>query len=65
MEATLTQLRRQTRKVLRPVLQGARRVVLTEHGEAVAEISPKSSPDRVRALELLRAIGPVKLASRC
>lgn len=64
MEATLTQLRRQTRKVLRPVLQGARRVILTEHGEAVAEISPKSPPDRIRALELLRAIGPVKLAVR-
>jgi len=64
MEATLTQLRRQTRKVLKPVLQGARRVVLTEHGEAVAEISPKHSPDRARALELLRAIGPVKLPAR-
>jgi len=64
MNATLTELRRETSRVLRPVIHGAKTVTLTEHGQEVAIISPKSSPDRKRALELLTAIGPVELPSR-
>ena len=64
MNATLTELRRETSRVLRPVIHGAKTVTLTEHGQEVAEISPKSSPDRRRALELLAAIGPVALPPR-
>jgi len=46
------------------VIHGAKTVTLTEHGQEVAEISPKSLPDRKRALELLTAIGPVDLPTR-
>ncbi|MEI6036170.1 MAG: hypothetical protein WCS65_18040 [Verrucomicrobiae bacterium] len=64
MHATLTELRRETSRVLRPVIHGANTVTLTEHGQEVAEISPKTTPDRKRALELLVAIGPVALPPR-
>ncbi len=64
MKATLTELRRETSRVLRPVIHAAKTVTLTEHGEDVAVISPKHRADRERALELLRAIGPVDLPAR-
>jgi antitoxin (DNA-binding transcriptional repressor) of toxin-antitoxin stability system len=64
MHATLTELRRETSRVLRPVIHGAKTVMLTEHGQEVAAISPKTSPDRKRALKLLTAIGPVELPAR-
>lgn len=40
MKATLTELRRQTGKVIRPVIHAGKTVVLTEHGQDVAEIRP-------------------------
>ena len=46
------------------MIHGANTVTLTEHGQEVAEISPKTTPDRKRALELLVAIGPVALPPR-
>ena len=46
------------------MIHGAKTVTLTEHGQKVAEISPKTTPDRKRALELLAAIGPVELPPR-
>ena len=64
MRATLTELRRATSKVIRPVIHAAKSVVLTEHGEEVAEILPKARPDRARAIEQLTAIGPVRLPAR-
>jgi antitoxin (DNA-binding transcriptional repressor) of toxin-antitoxin stability system len=39
MSSTLTELHRQTRKVLRPVLAG-HSVQLTEHGQPVAKVQP-------------------------
>lgn len=64
MKATLTALRRETSKVIRPVIHAAKTVTLTEHGHDVAEIRPKIHPDRARALEMLMAIGPVELPAR-
>lgn len=64
MKATLTELRRETSRVIRPVIHASKSVVLTEHGEEVAEILPKSRPDRARAIQLLSAIGPVQLPAR-
>ncbi len=64
MNATLTELRRETSRVLRPVIHAAKKVTLTEHDEPVAEIVPLGRPNRRRAMELLAAIGPVKLPSR-
>ncbi len=64
MKATLTELRRDTSRVIRPVIHAAKRVVLTEHGQEVAEILPRVRPDRARAIELLASIGPVRLPAR-
>lgn len=64
MKATLTELRRDTTRVLRPVIHAAKKVTLTEHKEPVAEIVPLGRPDRRRAIELLAQIGPVDLPSR-
>ena len=64
MKATLTELRRQTSKVVRPVIHGGRKVTLTEHGEKCAEIVPLRKIDRRAACEALMAIGPVDFLPR-
>lgn len=64
MKATLTELRRETSRILGPVIHGSRKVVLTEHGREVAAIVPMMEPDRKRALRMLAAIGPVDLPRR-
>jgi len=64
MRAALIELRRETSRVLRPVIHAAKTVTLTEHGEDVAEITPKHQVDRNRALEFLTAIGSVDLPAR-
>jgi len=64
MKATLTELRRETSLVIRPVIHAVKSVLLTEHGEEVAEILPKGRPDRARAIQLLSALGPVQLPPR-
>jgi prevent-host-death family protein len=63
MEATLTELRRETGKVIRPVIHGGQEVTLTEHGLAVARLVP-AKVDRKAALVALKAIGPVDLPLR-
>jgi prevent-host-death family protein len=62
MEATLTELRRDTSRVLEPVRKGEK-VTVTEHGQKLAEIIPVKI-DRKAAFEALRAIGPVELPPR-
>jgi|GEM_PF-1790362 len=64
MIATLTQLRRNTTNVLDPVIHGGKELTLTEHGKEVARILPQTPVDRKRAVEVLRRIGPVDVASR-
>ena len=64
MKATLTELRRETSRILGPVIHASRKVVLTEHGREVAAIVPMVEPDRKRALQMLAAIGPVDLPRR-
>lgn len=44
MVATLTDLARRTKEVIRPVIHGGKRVLLTEHGKVVAEIRPVIQP---------------------
>ena len=62
MTATLTDIRRDTSKVLKQVdISGE--VVLTEHGEARYKITPLRSIDR-KAAAALRAIGPVAFKPR-
>lgn len=40
MKATLSQLHRETRRVIRPVIHGGEEVVLTDFGKPVARIVP-------------------------
>jgi len=64
MQATLTELRRQTTKFVRPVINGRGKLTVTEHGEPCIQIVPVPRIDRKAALEALRAIGPVRLPPR-
>ena len=64
MTATLTELRRNTSEVIRPAIHSGERVILTEHGEEVAEIVPLRKIDRAQALRDLIAIGHVDLPPR-
>ena len=64
MNATLTELRRQTSKVVSPVIHRGQRVTLTHHGQNCAEIVPKRKIDRRAACDALLAIGPVEFLPR-
>ena len=64
MKATLTELRRETSRILGPVIHASKKVLLTEHGRNIAAIVPMVEPDRKRALRLLAAIGPVEMPER-
>lgn len=64
MKATLTELRRETSRILGPVVHASKKVILTEHGRSIAEIVPLVEPDRKRAIRMLAAIGPVKMPER-
>ena len=63
-EATLTDLRRKTTELVRPVIAGQGKLVITEHGEPVLEIAPAPKLDRKKALEALRRIGPLEFLPR-
>lgn len=64
MQASLTELRRETSKVIWPVIHGGEVLTLTEHGQPCAKIMPVPKLDRLAALAALRAIGPVTLPER-
>jgi prevent-host-death family protein len=64
VKATLTQLRRDTTKVVRPVILGGKKLTLTEHGQPCAEIIPLRKIDRRTACKDLMAIGPVEFLPR-
>jgi prevent-host-death family protein len=63
MEATLTELRRDTSRVVRAADNGEE-VILTEHGEPRYKLQRVQSIDWKAAAAALRAIGPVNLPSR-
>ena len=64
VKATLAQLRRDTAKVVRPVIHGGEKLTLTEHGLPCAEIVPLRKIDRRAACQDLMAIGPVEFLPR-
>ena len=64
MTATLTELHRDTSKVVRTAIRDGEKVVLTEHGEPCAELVPVRKLDRKQALQDLIAIGPVDFLPR-
>ncbi|HSY74962.1 MAG TPA: type II toxin-antitoxin system prevent-host-death family antitoxin [Dongiaceae bacterium] len=63
MEATLTELRRDTSRVVRNADNG-RKVILTEHGEPRYKLQRIQKIDRKAAAAALRAIGPVEFLPR-
>ena len=62
--ATLTELHRDTSKVVRTAIRDGEKVILTEHGEPCAELVPVRKLDRQQALQDLIAIGPVDFLPR-
>jgi prevent-host-death family protein len=64
MTATLTELRRDTSKVIRPAIHAGEKVVLTEHGEPCAEIIPLRKIDRKALCQALIDLGPIELPPR-
>jgi antitoxin (DNA-binding transcriptional repressor) of toxin-antitoxin stability system len=60
MKATLSQLRRETIRILGPVIHASQKVLITEHGRKITTIVPIVEPDRKRALQMLTAIGLVE-----
>jgi prevent-host-death family protein len=63
MEATLTELRRDTSRVVRAADKGGA-VILTEHGEPRYKLQRVQAVDRKAAAAALRAIGPVDFLRR-
>ena len=64
MEATLTELRRDTSRVVQPAIHGGEKVTLTEHGQEVAQIVPCRKVDYQQACKDLIAVGPVDFLPR-
>jgi antitoxin (DNA-binding transcriptional repressor) of toxin-antitoxin stability system len=54
MQATLSELHRETRKVVRPVIHNGQEVVLTDFGRPVAKIVPYLPTRTVSAAEARR-----------
>ena len=63
MEATVTELRQQTGKVLSAIEKG-KTVIITERGKPKARIAPVSPRDKAAAAKALRAIGPIHFLPR-
>jgi antitoxin (DNA-binding transcriptional repressor) of toxin-antitoxin stability system len=63
MEATMTELRRDTSRIARAADEG-REVILTEHGQPRYRLERIKPIDRKAAAAALRAIGPVDLPPR-
>ena len=63
MNATLTELRRDTSRVVRSADKGGE-VILTEHGQPRYKLQRVKPIDRKAAATALRAIGPVDFLPR-
>jgi len=65
VKATLEELHRDTAKLVRPVIDGQKTLVITERGEACAKIVPlPRKPDRKKALAILRSMSALELPPR-
>jgi antitoxin (DNA-binding transcriptional repressor) of toxin-antitoxin stability system len=64
MADDLAQLRRDTAKIVRPMIDDGEKLMLTEHGQPCAEIIPLRKIDRRTACQDLMAIGPVDFLPR-
>lgn len=63
MEATLTELRRDTSRVVRAADKG-QEVILTEHGQPRYKLTRVRKFDRKGLLQALRDLGPIEMPSR-
>ena len=65
VKATLAELHRDTAKLVRPVIDSHKTLVITDGGAARAKIVPlPTKPDRKRALAILRSMAGLELPSR-
>ena len=65
VKATLAELHRDTAKLLRPVIDRQKTLVITDGGKARAKIVPlPKKPDRKRALAILRSMPSLELPPR-
>jgi len=62
VKATLTELHRQTRRVIRPVIDGGQKVILTDQGQDVAEITQlHRKPNMDKILAAFKRMGELGL----
>ena len=65
VKATLAELYRDTAKLMKPVIDSQKTLVITDGGEARAKIVPlPKKPDRKKALAILRSMAALELPSR-
>jgi len=65
VKTTLAELHRDTAKLVRPVFDSQKTLVITDGGEARAKIVPlPKKPDRKRALAILRSMAGLELPTR-
>ena len=65
VKATLAELHRDTAKLVRPVIDSQKTLVITDGGTARAKIVPlPKKPDRKRALAILRSMAGLELPPR-
>jgi hypothetical protein len=65
VKATLAELSRDTVKLMKPVIDRQKTLIVTQGGEARAKIVPlPGKPDRKKALALLRSMAGLELPSR-
>ncbi len=65
VKATLAELHRDTDKLVMPVIDSRKTLVITHGGEARAKIVPlPKKPDRKRALAILRSLAGLELPAR-
>jgi prevent-host-death family protein len=65
VKSSLAELHRDTAKVMKPVINGKKTLIITNHGEPCAKIVPlPEKPDRKRALAILRSMSALELPPR-
>jgi antitoxin (DNA-binding transcriptional repressor) of toxin-antitoxin stability system len=65
VKATLAELHRETAKLVKPVIDGKKTLIITEGGQACAKIVPlPRRPDRKKALAILRSMSALELPPR-
>jgi antitoxin (DNA-binding transcriptional repressor) of toxin-antitoxin stability system len=64
MKASLSELHRETAKIIRPVIHGGKTLTLTDRGQDCAKVIPIPKIDRKAAWKAIKEIGPVNIKPR-